>query len=96
VADPQILGEHKEYRWFARYDNDIHISRNYHQAVSHIQPDVIVFLGDLIDEGSFADDFLYEKYFQRFIDIFPQPDNVKMVFIPGDNDIGKELKLLTT
>lgn len=58
--------------------------------MSHVRPNVVIFLGDLIDEGSFADDFLYEKYFQRFSDIFPQPDNVKMIFIPGDNDIGGE------
>lgn len=87
VADPQVLGESKESRWYARYDSDRHISRNYHQAVSHVRPDVIVFLGDLIDEGSYVDDFLYEKYFRRFVDIFPEPDGVKMIFIPGDNVI---------
>ncbi|XP_070503992.1 metallophosphoesterase 1 isoform X2 [Chironomus tepperi] len=90
VADPQVLGESKESRWYARYDSDKHISRNYHQAVSHVRPDVIVFLGDLIDEGSFVDDFLYEKYFRRFVEIFPEPTDVKMIFIPGDNDIGGE------
>lgn len=48
VADPQILGEEKETRWLARYDNDKHISRNYKQAFSHVKPDVVIFLGDLI------------------------------------------------
>lgn len=90
VADPQLLGENKESRWLARYDNDKHISRNYQQALSHVRPQIVIYLGDLIDEGSFADDFLYEKYFQRFSDIFVQPDSVKMIYIPGDNDIGGE------
>lgn len=48
VADPQILGEEKEPNFLARYDNDRHISRNYKQAFSHVQPNVVVFLGDLI------------------------------------------------
>lgn len=48
VADPQILGEEKEKRWFARYDNDRHISRSYQQAFSHADPDIVIFLGDLI------------------------------------------------
>ena len=54
---------------------------------------MIVFLGDLIDEGSYADDFSYEKYFRRFVDIFPEPDGVKMIFIPGDN-VNVILKIL--
>jgi hypothetical protein len=58
--------------------------------LAHVRPDITIFLGDLIDEGSFANDFLYEKYYQRFLDIFPQPDHVKFLFIPGDNDIGGE------
>lgn len=48
VADPQILGEERETRWLARYDNDRHINRNYKQAFSHVKPDVVIFLGDLI------------------------------------------------
>lgn len=48
VADPQILGEEKESRWFARYDNDRHMSRSYQQAFSHVDPDIVIFLGDLI------------------------------------------------
>lgn len=48
VADPQILGEERETRWLARYDNDRHINRNYRQAYSHVKPDIVVFLGDLI------------------------------------------------
>lgn len=53
VADPQILGEEKETRWLARYDNDKHISRNYKQAFSHVKPDIVIFLGDLIGKKNF-------------------------------------------
>lgn len=103
VADPQILGEEKETRFLARYDSDRHISRNYKQAFSHVQPDVVVFLGDLIgelvstdfdcnvdnsfyssDESSFADDFKYQRYFLRFMEIFPHVENVQTIYLPGN------------
>lgn len=48
VADPQVLGEERETRWYARYDNDKHLHRNYKQAFGHVQPDLVIFLGDLI------------------------------------------------
>lgn len=48
VADPQILGEEGETRWYARNDNDRHIHQNYKQAFGHVQPDLVIFLGDLI------------------------------------------------
>ena len=90
VADPQLLGEERETRWHARYDSDRHISRNYRQAFSHVKPDVVIFLGDLIDESSFADDFKFQRYFSRFMDIFPKVEDVQMIYLPGDNDIGGE------
>lgn len=53
IADPQILGEERESRWYARYDNDKHIHRNFKQAFSHVKPDVVIFLGDLIGRRGF-------------------------------------------
>lgn len=40
-------------------------------ALSHIQPDAVVFLGDLMDEGSRANDFEFKRYVNRFFNIFP-------------------------
>ena len=47
-------------------------------------------MGDLIDEGSEADDELYEAYVERFRAVYPVRDDIKMIYIPGDNDIGGE------
>lgn len=38
-----------------------------------MSPDVIVFLGDLFDEGSIANDPEYRRYFQRFSTTFDLP-----------------------
>lgn len=54
------------------------------------QPDVILYLGDLLDEGSIAFPEQYNSYIQRFKQIFITPQYVKAVHIPGDNDIGGE------
>lgn len=41
--------------------------------VQHAAPDVICFLGDLMDEGSVANDDQFAAYFTRFVNIFSQP-----------------------
>ncbi|KAL9706061.1 hypothetical protein quinque_009579 [Culex quinquefasciatus] len=94
VADPQILGntfDTKLYWPLANYDSDRHLSRTYRRALQHTTPDVICFLGDLMDEGSVATDVQYDEYFARFADIFTQPTaDTLMIYIPGDNDLGRE------
>ncbi|XP_053691768.1 uncharacterized protein LOC128740258 [Sabethes cyaneus] len=94
VADPQILGntfDTKLYWPLANFDSDRHLAITYRHAVQHSMPDIICFLGDLMDEGSVADADQYEEYFQRFANIFPQPTaHTSMIYIPGDNDIGGE------
>ena len=89
VADPQLLGEVHEF-WFARSDSDRHIRRNYRQAFSHVRPDAVIFLGDLTDEASIADDAQFRRYHKRFMKIFPKVEGVIMIYLPGDNDIGGE------
>jgi len=49
----------------------------------------VVFLGDLIDEGSEAEDEVYAQYATRFHAIYPAWGH-QMIYIPGDNDIGGE------
>ena len=47
-------------------------------------------MGDLIDEGSEADDQVFADYAERFHGVYPAREGVSMVYIPGDNDIGGE------
>jgi hypothetical protein len=89
VADPQILGNKNEY-FFSRLDNDRHLAQNYRVALKFVQPNVIIFLGDLMDEGSIATDRQYLDYFERFMKLFPIPENVTAIYVPGDNDVGGE------
>lgn len=40
-----------------------------------MQPNVIVFLGDLMDEGSVAKDDEFQRYVNRFKDVFYVPND---------------------
>lgn len=94
VSDPQILGYQREppfpIGYFTRWDADRYISRSFSMAHLHTSPDVVLFLGDLMDEGSTSTDEEYEITYKRFQEVFIDAVNTKKIYIPGDNDIGGE------
>lgn len=93
VADPQLVGFRDESPWFGfvtRWDCDRYLQNGFQNAFSYVRPDVVVFLGDLLDEGSVATDHHYVTYVDRFKSVFPVPKDVQSVFIHGDNDVGGE------
>ena len=45
-----------------RWDCDRYLSKSYQWAMSSYSVDTVIFMGDLIDEGSEADDEKYEEY----------------------------------
>eukprot|EP01134_Creolimax_fragrantissima_P006681 CFRG6681T1 len=61
----------------------------YRCLIDNLNPDIVVVLGDTLDEGYTADDVSYEQYKNRFDNIFQQ-ENVNLVVVAGDNDIGGE------
>ena len=67
-----------------------YLSKSYQWALSSYQVTAVVFMGDLIDEGSEADDETFASYAARFHGVYPDQAGVQMVYIPGDNDIGGE------
>lgn len=44
--------------------------KTYSRAFSFVQPNVVVFLGDLMDEGSIATEIEYKRYARRLFNIF--------------------------
>lgn len=101
VADAQIQGYNDEPPFpigsITRWDSDRFLHNGYMAAVRHFHPDVIIFLGDELDEGSKATSEYFTQYRLRFASLFPIPDNALAIFIPGDNDIGGEgLDLVTS
>lgn len=93
VADPQILGETFDtsfYNKIAIFDSDRFLRNTFTTAIAHSEPDMICFMGDLMDEGSIAINSEYKTYVDRFKSVFQTPSNIKQMHIPGDNDIGGE------
>ncbi|KAG4072380.1 hypothetical protein HA402_004312 [Bradysia odoriphaga] len=94
VADPQILGETFDrnfYNGLAVQDSDRFLRKTFRLAVSHTDPHVIVFMGDLMDEGSVAKPDEFQRYVDRFKDVFYVPsDEITLMHISGDNDVGGE------
>ncbi|KAK6633576.1 hypothetical protein RUM44_004183 [Polyplax serrata] len=95
VADPQIVGREWKNQpfidWVAIFDSDRYIRRTFLKAFNYVQPDIVVFLGDLMDQGWIAPTSEYTIFVDRLKNIFkfPQHQNAtKVVLSPGDNDIG--------
>ena len=92
VADPQIQGANDANNVFLgmiyRWDSDRYLSKTFSWAKYAYAPDAVVFLGDLMDEGSTSTDEQYQGYMKRFKGIY----DVKAVkiYVAGDNDIGGE------
>ncbi|CAG9833715.1 unnamed protein product [Diabrotica balteata] len=102
VADPQIIGNNEEILHFLTpftiFDSDRFLKQTYIQAYSFVQPDIVIFLGDLMDEGHRATNHEFHQYVRRVFDIFLDATSssfVRHIWIPGDNDIGGEDTLVT-
>ncbi|XP_055337386.1 uncharacterized protein LOC129587602 [Paramacrobiotus metropolitanus] len=93
VADPQIQGFRDEppgvLGVITRWDADRYLSKTYSLIYQHIDPHLVIFLGDLLDEGSTASERDYEVYADRFRRLFPLHGS-KVLYVAGDNDIGGE------
>ncbi|KAJ6625495.1 Metallo-dependent phosphatase-like protein [Mycena sp. CBHHK59/15] len=94
VADPQIL-DHRSYpdrapslTFISQLLVDLNLRKSWRAAL-RTRPDVVVFLGDMMDGGRFSmSDAEYERYFQRFKSIFPLDAFIPQYFIPGNHDTG--------
>ncbi|KAF4567515.1 hypothetical protein EYR40_006518 [Pleurotus pulmonarius] len=94
VADPQIL-DHGSYpdrgvilTFLSRVFTDLNLRRSWRAALRK-QPDAVVFLGDMMDNGrvNMSDDE-YERYYARFNNIFAQDKSTPRYFVPGNHDTG--------
>ena len=92
IADPQIQGAHDMDNWvlgtITRWDSDRYLSKTFSWAKYAYNPDIVVFLGDLMDEGSTGTDAEYRSYAVRFKSIY-ETKAVK-IYVAGDNDVGGE------
>jgi len=95
VADPQLIGYRNEPQfigWLSRWDSDRYLNRGFSEAFQAVQPKLIVFLGDLFDEGVEMSSTEFDWTIERFRSIFPETASTPTIYLPGDNDIGGEME----
>ncbi|TDL14483.1 Metallo-dependent phosphatase [Rickenella mellea] len=94
IADPQVL-DHRSYPgrggWLMRLTQfvvDLNLRKNW-MVATRFRPDVVVFLGDMMDNGrvTMGDDE-YQRYFNRFNAMFKIPPSTEELYIPGNHDVG--------
>ncbi|GMT26227.1 hypothetical protein PFISCL1PPCAC_17524 [Pristionchus fissidentatus] len=99
VADPQLIGYQNEPLFMgpiARFDSDRYLSRGFFYALRHGRPDLIIFLGDLVDEGVEASTEEFDLTMARFDNIFASYKSIQRIYVAGDNDIGGEAEQVIT
>jgi hypothetical protein len=93
VSDPQLVGyRNEEYGGIARWDSDRYLKNGFDAAVASAQPQMILFLGDLFDEGVIMSAQEFNWTLERFENIFSHIKNIPTIYVPGDNDIGGEFE----
>lgn len=92
IADPQLIDEHtyKNRNSFllkiSKHFVDDYIHRNYRALMHQLRPDLVVFVGDLLDNGRGSDAEYYNSQVSRFNRIF---NNLPQSYaLPGNHDIG--------
>lgn len=69
ISDVHILGEMKGQP-FDRIFHEWQMYRSFQTALHLFNPEFVFILGDILDEGEYASDEQYERYFKRFKGIF--------------------------
>lgn len=94
-ADPQIMDAHSYpgrpvlVNWIVSKLLDNYHRRNWAYVDTVLDPDTVIFLGDLFDGGRSWDDRYWYDEFKRFNSIFYQRPNRKTIMsLPGNHDIG--------
>lgn len=63
------------------------IFRSFQTAIQLFEPDVVLILGDIFDEGNWVNDRQFDEYVGRFKSIFEVPATTKLYAIHGNHDI---------
>ena len=93
LSDPHILGNRKGH-FFDKLRREWQMHRSFVTAGSLFQPDMVLMLGDILDEGLIASDPEFEEYTQRFHSVFPVSEQAKSLILVGNHDIGFHNRVL--
>ncbi|KAG1680674.1 Metallophosphoesterase 1 [Nymphon striatum] len=87
LSDTHLLG-FRNGHWFDKLRREWQMYRSFQSVMSIHSPEVIFFLGDLFDEGLWADDNIFQIYVSTFRSIFHHSSSKKSYVVAGNHDIG--------
>ncbi|KAI6182223.1 Metallophosphoesterase 1 [Aphelenchoides bicaudatus] len=87
LADTHLLGVQNGH-WLDKLRREWQMHRSFQTSISLLKPDAVFFLGDLFDEGQWGNDEQFDKYADRFNDLFYMPEDVKRFTVMGNHDVG--------
>ncbi|KNC73747.1 hypothetical protein SARC_13696 [Sphaeroforma arctica JP610] len=74
--------------WIDRVRRERQMESVFRTSVQLFQPEVVILMGDLFDEGKWAKKPEWDSTIERFHRIFAMPEGVPMIPIIGNHDIG--------
>lgn len=87
VSDTHLLGRIRGH-WFDKLRREWQMWRSFQTSVQLLDPNVVIFLGDLFDEGLWASTPDFDAYVNRFKDMFSIDSKTKLIVVVGNHDIG--------
>lgn len=88
ITDTHIMGPIKSMK-LDKLRREWQMKQSFRISNNLYKPDVIIFMGDLLDEGSFSSEKDFNKACDEFDRIFYVDNNIQMkIIIPGNHDIG--------
>ncbi|CAI8044326.1 Metallophosphoesterase 1 [Geodia barretti] len=91
LADPHIQCSFATFEpWLLRWDSDRYVARGVSRLLVAMEPDAVVVVGDVFAEGYKASQQDWTDYLQCLSEVLVVPSDVKLILLPGDNDIGGE------
>lgn len=88
ISDTHIMGRRKSYR-IDKLRRHSEMAQSFAISNYIFEPEVIMFLGDILDEGSTAPNVHFEEEIQEFNRIFPHNPMVQdRIIIAGNHDVG--------
>lgn len=89
ISDTHIMGPWKSTR-FDKFIREYEMRRSFVNVNDFYKPDLIIFLGDLMDEAARSYDDTFRKAAQEFDTIFEHNQDTKWnrIVVPGNHDVG--------
>ncbi|ULU12199.1 hypothetical protein L3Y34_015498 [Caenorhabditis briggsae] len=85
ISDTHLLGKRNGH-WLDKLKREWQMYQSYQIAKWILNPEVVFFLGDLMDEGKWAEKSLFSSYANRFRQLFG--DDKMVITLAGNHDIG--------